>query len=80
MPYVMVQLTREGAEPGTSQVTAEQKAALFKGISDLLWKVLGKPPGWTWVVVQEVDPEDWGWGGLPVLEYRARQAKNDGLR
>lgn len=77
MPYVTVQITREGTEPGTTQVSADQKAALFKGISDVLWQVLGKPPEWTWVVVQEVEPEDWGWGGLPVLKYRARLARND---
>jgi 4-oxalocrotonate tautomerase len=26
------------------------------------------------VVIEEVDTENWGWGGLPVLEYRRRRA------
>jgi 4-oxalocrotonate tautomerase len=25
-------------------------------------------------VIEEVDVENWGWGGLPVLEYRAKLA------
>ncbi|WP_340313635.1 tautomerase family protein [Rhizorhabdus argentea] len=74
MPIVTIELTREGAEPGSNRVTAEQKAALFAGVAQLLQEVLGKPPEWTWVLLREVEPEDWGWGGLPVLEYRRRLA------
>jgi len=40
----------------------------------VLLDVLGKPLEWTWVVIEEVDVENWGWGGLPVLEYRAKLA------
>jgi 4-oxalocrotonate tautomerase len=36
--------------------------------------VLNKPPSLTFVVIQEVEMEDWGVGGLPVKEYR-RQAE-----
>lgn len=79
MPFVTVQLTREGTEPGVDHVTAEQKAAIFHGMSQVLLDVLGKPHAWTWVVIQEVDTGDWGWGGMPVLEYRRRLAdKPDG--
>jgi 4-oxalocrotonate tautomerase len=28
----------------------------------------------TFVVIEEVETENWGWGGLPVLEYRKRRA------
>ncbi|QAY79069.1 4-oxalocrotonate tautomerase family protein [Sphingosinicella sp. BN140058] len=75
MPIVTVQLTREGTEPGVDHVTAEQKAAIFQGMSQVLLDVLGKPHAWTWVVIQEVDVQDWGWGGLPVLEYRKQLAQ-----
>jgi 4-oxalocrotonate tautomerase len=75
MPFVTVQTTREGTEAGVDHVTAEQKAAIHKGIADLLLDVLGKPPEWTWVVIQEVALEDWGWGGMPVLEYRKQLAE-----
>ena len=74
MPMVTVQVTREGTKPGVGHVTAEEKAAIYKGISQLLYDVLGKPPEWTWVVFEEVELEDWGWGGLPITEYRKRLA------
>ena len=32
--------------------------------------VLNKPPGLTFVLIQEVEMEDWGVGGVPVAEYR----------
>ncbi len=74
MPIVTVQVTREGTEPGVDHVTAEQKAAIYKGMSEVLRDVLGKPVDWTWVIFQEVDMEDWGWGGMPVAEYRKKMA------
>jgi len=75
MPMVTVQVTREGTEPGVDAVTAEQKAAIYKGIGQLLFDVLGKPQDWTWVVFQEVELENWSQGGLPLTEYRKKQAK-----
>ncbi|MBR1218767.1 4-oxalocrotonate tautomerase family protein [Bradyrhizobium sp. U87765 SZCCT0131] len=70
MPIVTIQVTREGTAPGTTSVTAAEKAALIKGTSELLRDVLGKPLEATFVVIEEVDVENWGWGGLPVLDYR----------
>ncbi len=35
MPYVNIKVTREGTAPGATSTTAEQKAALIKGVSDL---------------------------------------------
>ena len=63
MPYVNIKITREGA-------TATQKAALIRGVTELLVDVLDKSPATTFVVIDEVDMEDWGIGGLPVEEYR----------
>jgi 4-oxalocrotonate tautomerase len=74
MPFVTLELTREGTAPGVDHVTAEQKAAIFRGFSDVLMDVLGRPPEWTWVVIREVEPENWGWGGMPVMNYRQRLA------
>lgn len=68
MPYVNIRITREGA-------TAEQKAELIRGTTDLLARVLGKDPRTTFVVIDEVALEDWGVGGLPVREYRAQSSK-----
>jgi 4-oxalocrotonate tautomerase len=66
MPYVNVKITREGA-------TAGQKAEIIAGVTELLVKVLDKSPATTFVVIDEVELEDWGVGGLPVEEYRRRQ-------
>ena len=74
MPIVTIQVTREGTAPGASSTTPEQKAALIKGASELLRDVLDKPVESTFVVIEEVDTENWGWGGLPVLAYRKKLA------
>lgn len=66
MPYVNIKITREG-------VTAEQKAELIKGATDLLVRVLNKNPATTFVVIDEVDMENWGIGGVPVIEFRKSQ-------
>ncbi|RUL79991.1 tautomerase family protein [Dyella choica] len=76
MPIVNIKVTREGSGPGRSAITAEEKAALIKGASQLLLEVLHKSLESTFVVIEEVELENWGWGGLPVPEYRKRlQAK-----
>lgn len=66
MPYVNIKITREG-------VTPQQKAALIKGVTDLLVSVLDKSPATTFVVIDEVAMEDWGIGGMPVEDYRRQQ-------
>lgn len=74
MPIVTIQVTREGSGPGRSAVTAEEKARLIAGASQLLLDVLNKPLDATFVVIEEVELDNWGWGGLPVPEYRKRRA------
>lgn len=39
---------------------------------------MGKPPATTFVVIDEVDLDSWGVGGVPTPEYRARLAKEGG--
>lgn len=73
MPIVNIQITREGSGPGRSAVTAEEKAALIKGTSQLLLDVLNKPLDATFVVIEEVEMENFGWGGLPVAEFRKQR-------
>lgn len=64
MPYVNIKITREG------DVTAEQKAQLIKGATNLLTEVLQKDPATTVVVIDEVELDNWGIGGMPTREYR----------
>jgi 4-oxalocrotonate tautomerase len=74
MPFVNIQITREGTRPEYTGVTREQKARLIEGVSKLLLDILNKPMNSTFVVIDEVDVENWGWGGLPVEEYRKQMA------
>jgi 4-oxalocrotonate tautomerase len=78
MPIVTIQVTREGSKPGNDSVTADEKAALIGGVSQLLLDVLNKPLESTFVVIQEVETENWGWGGLPVEAYRKQRGLKPG--
>lgn len=69
MPYVTIRVTREG-------VTAAQKLALIEGTTALLQRVLDKSPQSTFVVIDEVDTDNWGWGGESVTTLRQREAAN----
>lgn len=66
MPYVHVQVTREG-------VTLEQKEAIIKGVTDLLRRVLNKKPAQTFVVIEEVDTDNWGIAGMTVTKFRQQE-------
>lgn len=63
MPYVNIKVTKDG-------VTSEQKAELIKGVTELLQKVLNKNPETTVVVIDEVDTDNWGIGGVQVTVRR----------
>jgi 4-oxalocrotonate tautomerase len=65
MPYVNIKITREGA-------TAEQKAELISGVTELLQRVLGKNPQTSFVLIDEVDTDNWGIGGESVTLRRQR--------
>ncbi|KQV68099.1 4-oxalocrotonate tautomerase family protein [Rhizobium sp. Root1220] len=75
MPMVTIQVTREGTSPERNSVSASEKAALIKGVSELLLDVLNKPLESTYVVIEEVELENWGWGGMPTAEYRKVKAQ-----
>ena len=65
MPYVNIKVTKEG-------VTAEQKAGLIEGTTKLLFDILGKPPQATFVVIDEVDTDNWGVGGETITARRKK--------
>ena len=66
MPYVNIKISNEG-------VTSEQKAELISGVTDLLQKVLNKNPATTFVVIDEVETDNWGIGGEQVTKLRVKQ-------
>jgi 4-oxalocrotonate tautomerase len=63
MPYVNVKITKDG-------VTAAQKAQIVEEITQTLQRVLGKRPEHTHIVIDEVEPENWGYAGMLTTEYR----------
>jgi len=69
MPYVNIKITDEG-------VTKEQKAALIKGVTQLLQDVLNKNPATTVVVIDEVNTDNWGITGEQVTELRKQTAQS----
>jgi 4-oxalocrotonate tautomerase len=68
MPYVNIKITREGA-------TADQKAKLIQGVTDMLRDILGKDPQTTVVVIEEVDTDNWGIAGESITLRRKRERK-----
>ena len=65
MPYVNIRVTPDG-------LTAEKKAELVRGVTDLLVEVLGKNPATTVVTIDEVETDNWGIGGETVSERRKK--------
>ncbi|MAL99684.1 2-hydroxymuconate tautomerase family protein [Hydrocarboniclastica marina] len=65
MPYVNIRITREGA-------TADQKAELIKGVTELLETVLNKNPATTVVTIDELETDNWGIGGESISVRRKR--------
>jgi 4-oxalocrotonate tautomerase len=67
MPYVNVRITKDGT-------TAEQKAVIVREITDTLIRILGKRPEHTHVIIDEVEPDNWGFAGVLTSEYRKHQS------
>lgn len=65
MPYVKIEVTREG-------VTREQKQTLISGITNLITEVLDKDPKLTHIVIQEIELDDWGYAGEQVSVLREK--------
>jgi 4-oxalocrotonate tautomerase len=63
MPYINVNITNEN-------VTNKQKQAIIKGCTQLMVDVLDKNPSTTFVVINEVDTDNWGIGFDQVTNLR----------
>ncbi len=63
MPYINIKITKEGA-------TAEQKAELIRRATLMMVEVLGKDPNTTFVIIEEVETDNWGIGGKSVTARR----------
>lgn len=67
MPYVKVEIAKGIA-------TVEQKRAVIRGMTDVLVKELGRNPEYIFVVIDEVDTDNWGRKGLSLSELWQQQA------
>ena len=65
MPYVNIKVTNE-------EVTKQQKQALVTGVTQLLSDVLNKAPQTTFVVIDEVDLDNWGIGHDLVSDLKQK--------
>jgi len=70
MPYVNIKVTREG-------VTTDQKEMLIRETTAMLARVLNKDPQMTHIVIDEIDTDNWGFGGVSTTNYRQRERKGE---
>ena len=68
MPYVNIKVTG-----GSEAPSAEQKAELIKGVTEVLVRVLNKNPQTTVVIIDEVDMDNYGLGGESVTVRRQKK-------
>ncbi len=55
MPYINLKVA--------GSLTREQKKEISAHFADILFKIAGKKPETTYVVIDEVDRDNWGVGG-----------------
>ncbi|WP_096020970.1 2-hydroxymuconate tautomerase family protein [Campylobacter lanienae] len=65
MPYINIKVTKENGEP-----TAEQKAQLIEGVTELVSQILGRNRSSTIVVIDEIDMENYGLGAKSIKSIR----------
>lgn len=63
MPYVNVKITRDG-------VTRAQKQQIVQDITASLVKTFNKKPEHIHIVIDEIDPDNWGFAGILTTDYR----------
>jgi len=69
MPYVNIRITKE-------QVSAQQKEEIIAGVTLLLKNVLGKNPETTFIIIDEVETDNWGISGKSVTQRRKSENLN----
>lgn len=69
MPYVNIKITKENGTP-----TTEQKQRIIKGVTNLLGEVLGRSTDSLVVVIDEVECDNYGVGGISITQKRKANA------
>ena len=65
MPLINIKITKDGVPP-------EKKEELIEGATQLMADVLGKNPATTFVIIDEVETDNWGIGGESVTQRRQK--------
>ncbi len=68
MLYVNIRITKDG-------VTAAQKRQMVEEITQTLVRVLGKKPEHTHIIIDEIEPENWGFAGMLATEFSKQNKK-----
>lgn len=68
MPLVTITLARRA-----TPTSPEKKAELIAGVTDLLVETLDKHAEDVVVLIEELDPDNWGQGGITASELRRRR-------
>lgn len=63
MPFINVKITKDG-------VTVAQKKQIVEEMTQTLVRVLGKKPEHIHIVIDEIEPENWGFAGMLTTEFR----------
>jgi 4-oxalocrotonate tautomerase len=63
MPYINLKITRDG-------VTADQKKKIVEEFTATLVNHLNKKPEHIHIVIDEVEPENWGFAGMLTSDFR----------
>jgi 4-oxalocrotonate tautomerase len=71
MPYINIKITDEG-------VTNEQRKRLIAGATQLMVDVLHKDPKLTFVLIDEINTDNWGVAGESTTVLRRRQQQQEG--
>lgn len=73
MPYVKVEIAK-----GIASV--DQKRAVIRGMTDVLVKELGRNPEYIFVVIDEIDTDNWGRKGQSLTELWQQANEPDDKR
>ncbi|MCA3417228.1 MAG: 4-oxalocrotonate tautomerase family protein [Roseomonas sp.] len=68
MPLVTITLARRAAP-----TSPEKKAEIIAGVTELLVETLDKRAEDVVVLIEELDPDNWGQGGIAASEIRRRR-------
>jgi 4-oxalocrotonate tautomerase len=66
MPYINVKITKDGT-------TIHQKKQIVEEITQTLVRVLNKKSEHIHIVIDEVEPENWGFAGILTTEFRRQK-------